>query len=90
MPVNVDCDLDGGMAHLLFHIGQRFAILNQETRKSLPEVMVSNPAQLGGLQAYVKVSFGVVRGIQKSTVTIAKNPFGNLTLPTLQIILSTM
>ena len=37
--VGVHCHLDGAVAHLLFYVGQRFPVLDQERRESVPEIM---------------------------------------------------
>ena len=39
MPINVNCCLDGSMAHLLFDIMQGLSLLEQERRKGMPYVV---------------------------------------------------
>ena len=39
MPIDVYCNLDGMMSHLLLHIRKRFALLNKQRREGMPKIL---------------------------------------------------
>ena len=45
MAVEIDRHLNGGMPHLFFHVNGALAVLKQEGRKRMSEVMETNPSQ---------------------------------------------
>jgi hypothetical protein len=38
MAIHVDCHADGMMSHLLFHVDQRFALLNEKCGEGIPQI----------------------------------------------------
>jgi hypothetical protein len=43
MPVDVDGDLYGVVPHLFFDVGERLALLNEQTRERMPNVLAFMP-----------------------------------------------
>ena len=44
VPVCVDCHLDGTVAHLLFDVGERCAVLDELRPEGMPQIVESNLA----------------------------------------------
>jgi hypothetical protein len=45
MPQDVHRHLDGAVSHLVPKVGQALALLNQQRRERVPQVMEANPPQ---------------------------------------------
>ena len=50
MPVRVDGDLDRRVPELLLHVDDRFALLQQQRRERVPQVVDANLAEIGLLE----------------------------------------
>jgi len=42
--VNVDCDLNGTVPHLLFHVDDRGSVLEKQRSERMTEIVQANPA----------------------------------------------
>lgn len=54
MAIDVNGHLDARVSELLLHIGERLALLNQETREGVPKVMDANAPELRFLEEPVE------------------------------------
>jgi len=55
MPVGIDRDLNLAMPHLLLHVSERGAFLNQEAPEGVSEVMESETSEAGVLETRQEV-----------------------------------
>ena len=64
MPIGVYRDLDGAVAHLIFHIDERRAILNEQTSKGVTEIVETKTTEPSFFNARQKIVVNQVRGVQ--------------------------
>jgi hypothetical protein len=75
MTVNVDRDLNGAVAHLILHVSQAGAILNERRTVGVPSVVKSEHPKTCMLQGWVHITYGDVIGLQRGASLRRKDKF---------------
>jgi hypothetical protein len=74
MPVDIEGDLDAGMAHLIADVLGALSLRDQHGREKMPEVVEANPVEAGLLEDGRKDPCVEVIGIDHGSAGTAEKP----------------